>query len=284
MRANVLHHADPAEGDGEAFHGPGASGDPPTSFEAMSVPTLEVTGTRATIRLQRADKRNRIEPDDAARLVELCDEIDDDATVRVVVLASSGPSFCAGYHLGALAEGAKAEVGFGELCDRIATLRVPVVARIGGNIHGGGTDLAIACDIRIAAAGVHLLMPAAKLGIQYYASGLHRFVAELGPAATKRIFCTALPFEADELLRLGYFHEVVDPDDLDDRIDVVTDAIGELSPAAVAATKAAVNGLASGGMTLAEVEEGHRASLRTEDHREALRALKEKRPPRFTGR
>ncbi len=250
----------------------------------MPVPTLEIAGHRATLHLHRPDKRNRIEPADLVELIGLCDEIDADPGVRVAVLASSGPSFCAGYHLGALAEGTKVEAGFGDLCDRLEALRVPTVARIGGNIHGGGTDLAIACDIRIAAAGIHLRMPAARLGLQYYASGLRRFVEQLGPATTKRIFCTALPFDADELLRLGYLQEVVPAEELDDRVDIVADAIAELAPTAVAATKAAVNGLASGSMTIDEVEAGHRASLRTEDHAEALRALGDKRDPRFTGR
>lgn len=250
----------------------------------MPLPTLEIAGHRATIRLHRPDKRNRIEPADLVELVELSDAVDEDPAVRVVVLASSGPSFCAGYHLGALADGTKVDIGFGDLCDRIESLRVPTIARIGGNIHGGGTDLAIACDIRIAAAGVHLRMPAARLGLQYYASGLRRFVEQLGPATTKRIFCTALPFDADELLRLGYLQEVVAAEALDDRVDVVADAIADLAPTAVAATKAAVNGLASGSMTIDEVEAGHRASLRTDDHAEALAALRAKRQPRFGGR
>lgn len=250
----------------------------------MGEPTLEIDGGRATLRLQRPDKRNRIEPPDLVRLIELCDRIEADPAVRVVVLASEGPSFCAGYHLGALAEGTSVEVGFGDLCDRIAALRVPVIGRIAGNVHGGGTDLGIACDFRIAADGIHLLMPAAKLGIQYYASGLRRFVQEIGPGATKRIFCTALPFEADELLRIGYLHEVVPADRLDDRIDEIAAAIATLAPVAVTSTKAAINGLASGSMTEDEVESTHRASLRTDDHREALAALREKRPPTFTGR
>ncbi|MGF1596804.1 MAG: enoyl-CoA hydratase/isomerase family protein [Acidimicrobiales bacterium] len=239
----------------------------------MSEPTLERTGPRATIRLHRPDKRNRIEPDDLVRLVELCDEIDADAGVRVVVLGSEGPSFCSGYHLGALAAGERAQVGFGDLCDRLAAVRVPVIGRIGGNVHGGGTDLAISCDFRIGAQGIHLQMPAARLGIQYYATGLRRFVDRIGPTATKRIFCTGLPFDADELRRIGYLDEVVPADALDDRIDAIADAICALAPGAVAATKAAVDGLAAGTMTLEQVEEGHRASLRSDEHKEAVRAL-----------
>ena len=249
----------------------------------MGEPTLDIAGHRATIRLQRPDKRNRIEPADLVHMIDLCDAIEADPEVRVVVLASDGPSFCAGYHLGALADGTKVEVGFGDLCDRIEGLNVPVIARIGGNIHGGGTDLAISCDFRIAAAGIHLLMPAARLGIQYYASGLRRFVEQIGPANTKRIFCTALPFEADELLRIGYLHEVMLEAELDDRIDVLADAVAALAPGAVASTKAAVNGLASGTMSIDEIEATARTSRKSADQREGLRALAEKRPPEFTG-
>lgn len=249
----------------------------------MGEPTLEIDGPRATIRLQRPDKRNRIEPADLVTIISLCDQIEADPDVRVVVLASSGPSFCSGYHLGALAEGTTVNVGFGDLCDRIESLRVPVIGRLGGNIHGGGTDLAISCDLRVAAEGIHLLMPAAKLGIQYYASGLRRFVEQIGPGATKRIFCTALPFEADELLRIGYVHELVPEAELDARIDAIADSIASLAPVAVASTKAAINGLASGDMSVKEVEASHRASLKTTDHREALVAMKEKRPPNFIG-
>lgn len=250
----------------------------------MTTPTLDIDGPRATLRLQRPDKRNRIEPIDLVHLIELCDQIEADDAVRVVVLTADGPSFCAGYHLGALTEGTAVDVGFGDLCDRIEALTVPVIARIDGDIHGGGADLAIACDLRIARDDMHLQMPAAKLGIQYYASGLRRFVEQIGPGATKRIFLTALPAAAADLHRVGYLHDVVPSADLDAMVDNVADAIAELAPVAITSTKAAINGLAADTMTVADVEDTHRASLRTDDHREALQALVEKRPPRFTGR
>ncbi|MEM9133995.1 MAG: enoyl-CoA hydratase/isomerase family protein [Actinomycetota bacterium] len=250
----------------------------------MSAPTLDRDGPRATLRLNRPDKRNRVEPDDLVRLIELCDEIDADDEVRVVVLTADGPSFCAGYHLGALTDPTPQTVGFGDLCDRVEALRVPTIARINGSIHGGGTDLAIACDLRVGHPDVTLQMPAAKLGIQYYATGLRRFVEQIGPGATKRLFLTALPMTADELLRIDYLHEVVPLDELDDRVDAVADAVAELAPLAVASTKAAINGLAAGTLTVDDVQATHRASLSSADHREALAALSEKRPPRFNGR
>jgi enoyl-CoA hydratase len=249
----------------------------------MGEPTLEIEGHRATIRLQRPDKRNRLEPADLVRLMALCDQIDDERAVRVAVLASSGPSFCSGFHLGALAQGERPKVAFAEVCDRIQALRVPVLGRIAGNIHGGGTDLALACDIRIAAAGIHLVMPAGRIGVHYYATGLRRFVEQIGPAATKRIFLTALPFEADELLRLGYLDEVVAMDELDPRIDTVADAVAALAPLAVSGMKASINELAVDRAALAGVDTRARANFASNDHREAMTALGEKRPPRFTG-
>ncbi|MEM7337402.1 MAG: enoyl-CoA hydratase/isomerase family protein [Actinomycetota bacterium] len=249
-----------------------------------TTPSLEIDGALATIRLRRAQKRNRIEPPDIVAIIEHCDVIDADPDVRVVVLTADGPSFCAGYHLGALSEGATVEASFGDLCDRIEAVHVPVIARIDGDIHGGGTDLAIACDIRVARAGIALAMPATKLGIQYYATGLRRFVEQIGPAATKRLFLTALPVDAEALLAMGYVQEVVPAADLDARVDEMAAAVAALGPLAVASTKAAINGLAQGTMTVDEAEASHRASLRSDDHAEALAALAERRPPNFTGR
>lgn len=249
----------------------------------MDEPTLEINGHRATIRLQRPEKRNRIEPSDLVRMMELCDQIDDDPAVRVAVLTSSGPSFCSGFHLGALAEGEKLKVSFGDLCDRIQGLRVPILCRIAGNIHGGGTDLALCCDIRIAAAGIHLVMPAGKIGVHYYATGLRRFVEQLGPSATKRIFLTALPFESDELLRIGYLDEVVKVEELDHRIDTIVEAMASLAPLSVTGMKASINELAIDRAALHGVDTRAKINFASNDHREAMSALKEKRAPNFTG-
>lgn len=247
----------------------------------MSVPTLHIDGHRATIELQRPDKRNRIEPDDLVELLSLFDQIVAADDVRVVVLAARGPSFCSGYHLGALTEGERSPVSFGEMCDRLAALPMPTIAQVEGNIHGGGTDLALSCDFRIAAQHIHLLMPAARFGLQYYASGLQRFVARIGPAATKKLFLTALPADSDTLLRVGYLDEVVSDDFVRTRVDELAAAICLLGPEAVARTKAAINGFADGTMDIAAVDASSRESMRSNEHREGLRALAEKRPPIF---
>jgi enoyl-CoA hydratase/carnithine racemase len=200
------------------------------------------------------------------------------------VLAAEGPAWCSGYHLGALAEGQRTPRPFHEVCDRLEVLRVPTVAAIGGQVHGGGTDLAVSCDLRIGAAGIVLGMPAARIGLQYYPSGLRRFVERIGPDATKRFFLTAETVAAEELLRVGYLHEVVPPERLEGRVDELTAAVAGLAPLAVAGTKAAINALSRGGVDAASLGDGHLTSLRSHDHREALAARRERRPPRFEGR
>ena len=166
-----------------------------------STPTLDIVDGLATVRLRRPDKRNRIEPADLAALWDHFDTVDGEPSVRVLVLTAEGPSWCSGYHLGALAEGERSSVSFGNVCDRLEALRVPTVAALAGNVHGGGTDLAVSCDLRVGAAGIVLGMPAARIGIQYYASGLRRFVERIGPDATKRLFLSAEPIPGVDLLR-----------------------------------------------------------------------------------
>jgi enoyl-CoA hydratase/carnithine racemase len=254
---------------------------------AAGTPTLAVDGSgRATIRLRRPDKRNRIEPADLATLATHLDALATDPGVRVLVLEADGPSWCSGYHLGALAEGERATVGFDEVCDRLEHLGVPTIAALAGNVHGGGTDLAVSCDFRLGAEGIVLGMPAARIGLQYYASGLRRFVERIGPDATRRLFLTAETIPAAELLRLGYLTEVVPADRLSARVDELCHAVGGLAPLAVTATKRAIGMLSRGAgeAELADIQRSHHDSLRTHDHREALRALRERRPPRFEGR
>lgn len=257
--------------------GSGLAGGPGT-------PELSIAEGRATIRLQRPDKRNRVEPADLAALDAHLDVVEADPSVRVLVLAAEGPSWCSGYHLGALAEGERAQVSFDRVCDRLESLSVPTIAALGGNVHGGGTDLAVSCDFRIGAAGIVLGMPAARIGLQYYASGLRRFVERIGPDATKRLFLTAETIPAEELLRLGYLTELVARDDLEGRVDQLCRAVSSLAPLAVSGTKRAINAFSHGSADAAALQEDHLRSLRSHDHREGLRALAEKRPPRFEGR
>lgn len=249
--------------------------------ERGSVPRLKIAQGRAQIVLQRPEKRNRLEPADLETLMDLFDVIEKNRSVRIVTIEAEGPSWCSGYHLGALSQGERPKFGFGEVCDALMSLRPPTVAVLNGNVHGGGTDLAIACDLRVATGGIVLGMPATRIGLQYYASGLQRFVERIGAAATKRIFLTAEVIDAQELLRIGYLTEIVEQNELDARINELCESIYELSPDAVALTKKAINSLAGGSPDLQQIEDDHVSSTRSADHQEAMQAIREGRPAEF---
>src|SRR3954470_9816691 len=129
-------------------------------------------------------------------------------------------------------------------------------------------------------------MPAARIGLQYYASGLRRFVERIGPDATRRLFLTAETIPATDLLRLGYLTELVPSERLAARVDELCTAVVGLAPLAVRATKRAVGLLSRGGGAdeLEAIQRGHHESLRSHDHCEALIALRERRAPNFEGR
>ncbi len=256
----------------------------------MGEPTLAVDGHRARVELHRPDKRNRIEPPDLVTLFEIFEAIDLDEAIRSVVLTARGPVFCAGYHLGALGDAdsreaePQREVSFGEACDRLEVLRPPTICALNGSVHGGGTDLALACDFRIGVEGSVAAMPAARIGLQYYSGGLRRYVTRIGPGPTKRMFLTAQPVTADELVRIGYLDEVVAPDQLETRVDELATSIEALGPLAIANTKRAINDIAGGDPDWAAIDVGAAATIRSHDHREGIRALREKRQPDFDGR
>src|SRR5579863_1463718 len=230
-----------------------------------TVPIVTIAEGRATIRLNRPREHNRLEPDDLAVLRKTFTRIDHDPSVRVLVLTGTGKSFSSGYHIGALVErkAAKAQSGsaddtFETVANRLAALRIPTIAALQGSVYGGATDLALACDFRIGVEGMRMLMPAARLGIVYYPSGIERYVSRLGIAAAKRLFLTAEPIDAEEMRRIGYLDEIVPAEALDARVETLAAALAANAPLALAGLKRAVNEAAAGRLdrvALAEARE-----------------------------
>jgi enoyl-CoA hydratase len=255
-----------------------------------TTPIVTIAGGRATIRLNRPREHNRIEPRDLAVLRETFTRIDRDPSVRVLVLTGTGKSFSSGYHIGALVErhGGKEpepqdEVTFESVVDRLEALRVPTIAALQGSVYGGATDLALACDFRIGVEGMRMLMPAARLGIVYYPSGIERYVSRLGIAAAKRLFLTAEPIEAEEMRRVGYLDEIVPADGLEARVDALAATLAANAPLALAGLKRAVNEAAAGRLDRDALAQSRKRAAASDDHAEALKAWSEKRKPEFKG-
>jgi enoyl-CoA hydratase len=216
-------------------------------------------------------------------LVQHLDTVETAPAVRVLVMTAEGPTFCSGYDLKALGgageHGAAGAGTFPAMTDRLERLRVPTICALSGSVYGGGTDLALACDFRIGTPNVELRMTAALIGVQYYASGMGRFVARVGLGAAKRIFLTAEPLDAEELLRIGYLDELVPADELDARVDALASVLTRNAPGAVAGMKAALDMLAAGAADMDAIDRGFEASLRSPDVAEGLAARREKRDP-----
>lgn len=210
---------------------------------------------------------------------------------RVVVVTGAGKAFCAGADLKERRGFSLEETrGFldqlGGTLDAIAGLRCPVIAAMNGVAFGGGLELALACDVRIAAEGVTMGLVETRLGIIPGAGGTQRLARLVGPARAKELIFSGRRFDAADALRWGIVQQVVTPSELDAAAGRLADEIAGAGPLAVAEAKAAIDeGLAG---TLAEglvTERRHyEVTLASADRDEGLAAFAEKRAPVFHGK
>src|SRR6202166_3459448 len=221
--------------------------------EAASTPIFELSGARATIRLNRPRHLNRLQPDDLDALMKLFDRIESDPAVRVMVLTGTGRAFSAGYDLNSVAERGTSAIeqnsagsAFEVVVNRLEDLGVPTICRINGGVYGGSTDLALACDFRIGVDSGEMFMPAARLGLHYYKSGIRRYVSRLGVDNAKKLFLTAEKISAEEMLRIGYLTAMVPAEALDEEVDRLANLLAGNAPAAMAGMKRAINEFARG--------------------------------------
>lgn len=250
------------------------------------LPTLDVAGGVATIQLNRPSVHNRVEPEDLVELNRLMDQAEADPAVRVLVLTGTGRSFSSGFNIGKL-DGARGDDGgdgsFERTADRLERFALPTICALNGGVYGGSTDLALACDFRIGVEGMSMIMPAAKLGLHYYAGGMRRYVARLGLGAAKRLFLTASRQDTAELLRIGYLDEAVAPDQLQTRVAELAAVLAANAPIAVQGMKHCLNDIARGEPDFAMIAANQKRSRESADLAEGRAAWLEKRKPNFTG-
>src|SRR6266404_3181358 len=255
--------------------------------DAASAPVLDIDGARATIRLNRPKHLNRLQPEDLDALVKLFDRIEADPALRVLVLTGTGRAFSAGYDLGSIAErNANAQEqtagsAFEIVVNRLEDLALPTICRLNGGVYGGSTDLALACDFRIGVDTSEMFMPAARLGLHYYKSGIERYVTRLGVDNAKKLFLTAQKISAPEMLRIGYLTAMVPVEMLDEEVDKLASILAGNAPVAMRGMKRAINEFARGKLDEEAADLRHRESMRSAEIKEGIRAFAEKRPPKF---
>jgi enoyl-CoA hydratase len=253
-----------------------------------STPVLILDGARATIRLNRPKHLNRLQPDDLEALLNLFDRLEADPAIRVLVLTGTGRAFSAGYDLNSVAErstsapeGQTAGSAFEVVANRLEDLSMPTICRLNGGVYGGSTDLALACDFRIGVDSAEMFMPAARLGLHYYTSGIRRYVSRLGADNAKKLFLTAQKIEASEMLRIGYLTAVVPAESLDEEVDRLATILAGNAPAAMRGMKRAINEFSRGQLDQEAADQRARDSMRGDEIKEGIKAFSEKRPPKF---
>jgi enoyl-CoA hydratase/carnithine racemase len=243
---------------------------------------------RATLTLNRPAHHNRLHVDDLLALQRHFATLAADPALKLLVITGSGRSFCSGFHIGDLDGDAKAPSAgphlFEQTVDALEALPVPTICRFNGSVYGGATDLALACDFRVGVAGMQLRMPAARLGLHYYPSGLQRYVSRLGLATAKRLFLLAEDVPADQLLALGYLDRLVDAARLDAEVQAIADALAAGAPLALRGMKASLNEIARGEFHRPTLREREARCAASADLAEGQAAFAEKRRPQFSGR
>jgi len=252
-----------------------------------TTPVFEVRGARATIRLNRPGQHNKLQPEDLVALLALFEQIEADPAIRVLVLTGTGRSFSSGYDLGSIAKrqasGQQQVAGtsFEAVTNRLEELAMPTICRLNGGVYGGSTDLALACDFRIGVDDAEMFMPAARLGLHYYPSGIKRYVSRLGVDNAKKLFLTAQKITAPEMLRIGYLTDMVPAEALDEEVDRLAAILAGNAPVAMRGMKRAINEFARGKFDEQAADRRHRESMRSDEIKEGIEAFAEKRPPRF---
>ncbi len=167
----------------------------------------------ATVTLNRPDKRNAM---NAALLVALgaaFDALDADPDVRVVVVRGAGPAFCSGMDLSEMeqrqGEAADPERGVVRVLQRVERSRHPTIAMIHGDALAGGCELALHCDLRVAAEVARLGMPLARIGLVVPFPLGQKLVEILGPAQARELLFTGRPIDARRAYEIGMVHQVV---------------------------------------------------------------------------
>jgi enoyl-CoA hydratase/carnithine racemase len=251
-------------------------------------PVLERQGPRATIRLNRPKHLNRLQAEDLDVLLKLFAEVEADRSARVLVITGTGRAFSAGYDLNSMAERAtgtaeqnSSNSDFEAVVNRLEDLGIPTICRLNGGVYGGSTDLALACDFRIGVDTCEMFMPAARLGLHYYKSGIARYVARLGLDNAKRMFLTAEKINAAEMLRIGYLTSLVPMEALDQEVDRLATVLAGNAPVAMRGIKRTIHEISRGELDAEAADQRHRDSMRGEEIKEGIKAFAEKRPPRF---
>lgn len=242
-----------------------------------------------TVRMNRPDRLNALHPPANAELGRVFDEFAADDELWVAIITGEGRGFSAGNDLRYQAEGGErvpTPRGFGGLTSRF-DLTKPVIAAVNGVAMGGGFEIALACDLIIAAEGAKFALPEPKVGLAALAGGLNRLPRQIGVKRALHMILTARHVSAQEGKELGFVNEVVPADQLMARAQALAGEILACSPLSIRASKDVVYRSLDAASLQASMEAQYdsvKTLVKSEDFIEGPRAFAEKRAPNWKGR
>jgi len=245
----------------------------------------ERDGGVAWLWLDRPERRNAISLAMRQALVDELRSLGEDDEIRVVVLTGSGSAFCAGVDLKEQRDSAPHVEALRSkpVALPLYQFEKPIVAAINGPAVGGGLELVLAADLRIASTTATFALPEVKIGSLPGSGGTQQLVRAMSPAMARKAIFTGEPFSAAEALQGGLVSDVVAPDQLIDEVSRTATRIAANSPLSLRAAKLALAATQASGSGLALERALWGLLSVSADRAEGRAAFREHRPPRFTG-
>lgn len=244
---------------------------------------LKRVGSTAVVTLARPGKHNSLTDAMWDAIPEIFGRIGADPTALAVVLHGAGDSFCAGSDITCLEGQAHAERPI-RAEEAVAACPLPVIAAIEGHCHGGGCELALAADLRIAGAGATFSVPPARLGIVYPVSATQRMVDLMGPSVTKELLFTARRIDADRALSVGLVGELTLTGGALEAALAMAEEMARVSQLTIRASKAIVDGLVRDDLSAETAISWVRQAAEGPDIKEGIAAFGQRRKPEFAWR
>jgi len=246
----------------------------------------------ATITINRPEVRNALNVETISEILARLEDAENDEGIRVIVFTAAGDrAFCSGLDLNIIMgvspmKGTENSRLGQNLCNRIETLGKPVIAAINGFALGGGTELAMACDIRVASENAQLGQTEVNVGLIPGWGGTQRLPRYVGKGIAKEMIFTGKRIDARTAERLGLVNTVVPADQLKDKVKELATEIASKSPIAIKLCKALVNNSTETHPEIGLWQEAEAFGLvaSTEDFKEGVTAFLEKRKPQYKGK